>query len=819
MFVHRRRLPAALGLLLSVTATAPSRVTAPQRITIDGRSGGRTFDGVGALSAGASSRLLVDYPEPERGRILDYLFKPGYGAALQILKVEIGGDTDSTDGSEPSHMRTPSEVDCDRGYEWWLMEQAKARDPGIKLSALQWGAPGWTGSGETRPTVWTSRNIDYLTSWLGCARRHHLTIDYLGGWNEDYSDPAWYARLSRTLRERGYGDVKIVADDSFRWKVLRPLAKVPGFRSAVDVVGQHYVCGYLSDYLRCPSPKAARALGVPLSASEQGSLPYDSGARPLARALNRPYIDGAITSTINWSLIASWYDTMPFQGSGLIGANEPWSGAYTAGASVWATAHTTQFTRPGWRYVDSAKGYLRGGGSYVALRDPRSADYSLIVETVDATAPQRIRFSATGGLSPATAAVWSTDLSSPDARRWFTREPDVRSGATLTLRPGRVYTLSTTRGQGKGQAVSPHAAPLPLPYADTFDGYRPGATPRYLSDLDGAFETAPCAGRSGQCLRQVIGAQPVWWNGWLKHPVTLVGDPRSWRDYRADVDVRPQRGWAELLGRVDGQFADAVSGIHLRLSDDGRWRLYDENLRGQDSDLCEPSDPSCGGVSNLRTRQVLRRDLGSGRARIGAGTWHRLGLAFAGGRVTAYLDGRPIVHADARRHASGIAGLAVSPWDDARFDDLSVTPEAPPGGLRYLPAQELSATGTGFHPGYEPRKAVDGSVQSMWHSEWTPMSALPQSITVDTGAVRRLAEITVQPREDGATNGVITRYRLETSMDGRTFTPAAQGTWPPGDERRTIPLPGVDARYVRLTALEGGGGLASVAEIQVAVPG
>jgi hypothetical protein len=27
---------------------------------------GRTFDGVGALSAGASSRLLIDYPEPQR---------------------------------------------------------------------------------------------------------------------------------------------------------------------------------------------------------------------------------------------------------------------------------------------------------------------------------------------------------------------------------------------------------------------------------------------------------------------------------------------------------------------------------------------------------------------------------------------------------------------------------------------------------------------------------------------------------------------------------------------------------------------------------
>jgi hypothetical protein len=54
---------------------------------------GRTFDGVGAISGGGgNSRLLIDYPAKQRNQILDYLFKPGYGASLQILKLEIGGD-------------------------------------------------------------------------------------------------------------------------------------------------------------------------------------------------------------------------------------------------------------------------------------------------------------------------------------------------------------------------------------------------------------------------------------------------------------------------------------------------------------------------------------------------------------------------------------------------------------------------------------------------------------------------------------------------------------------------------------------------------
>ncbi|HCT29193.1 MAG TPA: hypothetical protein DIW31_00300, partial [Bacteroidales bacterium] len=61
-------------------------------IKVDIETKGRTYEGIGALSAGASTRLLIDYPEPYRGQILDFLFKPKFGASLQHLKVEIGGD-------------------------------------------------------------------------------------------------------------------------------------------------------------------------------------------------------------------------------------------------------------------------------------------------------------------------------------------------------------------------------------------------------------------------------------------------------------------------------------------------------------------------------------------------------------------------------------------------------------------------------------------------------------------------------------------------------------------------------------------------------
>src|SRR6201995_5062712 len=153
---HRRvaRLTVLCLTAAAVTILPSAAASAATTITINGTASGRTFDGIGAISGGGgNSRLLIDYPEPYRSEVLDYLFKPGYGASLQILKVEIGGDTNSTDGAESSHEHTSGAVSCGNGYEFWLMEQAKARNPNIKLYGLAWGAPGFLGSFFSTPTV------------------------------------------------------------------------------------------------------------------------------------------------------------------------------------------------------------------------------------------------------------------------------------------------------------------------------------------------------------------------------------------------------------------------------------------------------------------------------------------------------------------------------------------------------------------------------------------------------------------------------------------------------------------------------------------
>jgi hypothetical protein len=93
--------------LSSVTAEA----SAQSAFLIDSGNLSARFDGVGAVSGGGGgSRLLLDYNATQRSEILDYLFTPGFGASLQVLKVEIGCDGDTTQGSEQSHMRTANDL-------------------------------------------------------------------------------------------------------------------------------------------------------------------------------------------------------------------------------------------------------------------------------------------------------------------------------------------------------------------------------------------------------------------------------------------------------------------------------------------------------------------------------------------------------------------------------------------------------------------------------------------------------------------------------------------------------------------------------------
>ena len=685
---------ALLGSAFCLAAVPLTQAAAATAITVNGSSAGRTFGGVGAISGGGgNSRLLTDYPAAQQQQILNYLFKPGYGADLQILKVEIGGDTNSTDGSESSIEHASGSINCSAGYNWWLMEQAKALNPSIKLYGLAWGAPGWIGGGN----FWSTDMINYLVSWLNCAKSHGLTINYLGGWNERGYNISWYEQLRSTLNADGYSGVQIVGADS-DWSIASDIASNSTFANAVNIIGVHYPCagGDGGSANTCAANSTAIGTGKPLWASENGSQDLNSGAPALIRSITRGYIDADLTAYINWPLAAAIYPDLPYNTDGLILGNQPWSGAYGVGESLWATAQVTQFTAPGWQFLNSGSGYLGGSesnGSYVSLKSTNGTDYSTIIETTTATAAQTVNVTVSGGLSTGAVHVWATDVNTPGSGPQFAQQSSITpvNGAySLTVQPGYIYTLTTTSGQGKGTAASPGQATLPLPYSDNFDSDTAGQQPRYLSQMQGAFEVGPCAGgRSGQCVQQQAAVRPIEWDG-NSNPYTIGGN-LSWANYTVSADaLMAQAGAVQLIGRAGPQHAFGPAGIdeyYLQLSNTGAWSIIRNNTSHS--------------LTTLASGTVTAP---------GTGTWQHLALTFNGSSISAAINGTTVATVTDATYASGMVGFGTSGYQADQFDNLSVTLAGSATPTGHIIAGDDTAECADVNNG----SATDGTKVQMW---------------------------------------------------------------------------------------------------------
>lgn len=641
-------------VLLLLAIFSPALLGA-ETVTLDATSGGRVFEGFGALSAGASSKLLIDYPEPQRREVLDLLFKPKHGASLQHLKVEIGGDVNSTCGVEPAFAHTREEFlqarpdHFKRGYEGWLMVESRKRNPQILLDALQWGAPSWVGQGN----FYSQDNADFIAAFhVRSQKELGVETRYQGIWNETKYDAAWIKTLRRTLDSAGAAHVLIGAADQSdpenKWAIIGETEKDADLDRAIYAYGDHY--------LSHSSSEAAQKTGKPLWACEDGPWLGDwYGTTKIAKLLNRCYVDGRMTRVITWSLVTSYYDILPLPRSGLMTANEPWSGHYKVDPAIWAFAHTTQFAEPGWQYIDSGCGWLRDkGGSYVTLRSPDGGDYTIVVETMDSSYAYpglgragEVIFQLGAGFSNKPVHVWRSTY-----RKQFEKI------ATLEPRDGQIkyrfdnealYTLSTTTGQRKGDEglAPPSTTIFPLPYVDRFEARSEHALPRYFLDQAGVFETVERPGGRGGCLRQVVPRLGIEWRHHKNFdPFTVMGDER-WRDYAVEVEtLLDGEGYASVIGRTERiQQADVPPlGYWFKVTHEGRWTL----LRHKD-------------------------EIAYGMSRFKADRWRRLGLKFEGDQITALLDRKVVARVKDSTYKQGLAGFGCG-WQLSCFDNFTVRP-------------------------------------------------------------------------------------------------------------------------------------------------
>ena len=223
-----------------------------------------------------------------------------------------------------------------------------------------------------------------------------------------------------------------------------------------------------------------------------------------------------------------------------------------------------------------------------------------------------------------------------------------------------------------------------MPYFDNFDEHADpakwGCLPHYFADIIGAFEIVPSPDGNGHSLRQVVGSPAnSWAPDWNYY--TIIGDS-AWRDYEVSADVWLNPGdKAALMGRLfDVGFGWGVipKGYYLEMDDQGNCAIVEtcgkvdkDKLEGdaeQQALIKSGRDKGRGGEQELDCCHV------SG---ITPCKWHKLAIRFEGKKITAFVDGMPVLTAEDTYAEHGMAGLmAVKDADKVStpyFDNVSIS--------------------------------------------------------------------------------------------------------------------------------------------------
>jgi galactosylceramidase len=671
---------------------------ADQIVELKGDAGGKKFDGIGAVSGGgATSVLLKDYPEPQRSQVLDLLFKPKFGASMSALLVEVPGDGNSTQGAEPSHMHAKDDLNFNRGYEWWLMGEAKKRNPDLTLDACAWSCPAWVGNGN----FWSQDMCDYYVKWIqGLKSVYGLNLDAIGCRNEKGVNESWVKKFRATLDTNGLENVKIHGFDNwdktkFNW--VRHMTNDVALRNAVAILSNHTMADI-------PTPPDVQQFAdewhKPIWNTEEHV--YKKGFDceiSMVQAFNENFLNSGVTKIVCWYLVGSVYPLEPYpEDPAVMIANSPWSGNYHTREVLWGYAHYGQFSKVGWQYLNGACGKLNDGGTFVTLKSP-GKDYSVIIETKNAKSVQNVTFNISGGLSTGKLCVWRSD-----ATEQFVRQADIKlenNSFTIALEPQSIYSISTTTGQQKGSfAEIPSEQKFPFPYYETFDEYSSpkqfGYLPHYTADIAGIFEIAERPDGTGKCLRQVIAKKPQSWAPeWM--PYTILGD-EHWQDYEISADIfLDDGGWAGVMGRVnnvgDG-YGCAPKGYYLRLAADGAYALVAINGKAGEVDLGDKEHQAAllaaGNSGERGEKQMVSGTVNN----FSTSQWHNVKLQFSGDVITGFIDGAPVLSTTNDIFSHGMAGLVTGDAktrNTACFDNLLINAVGAPNPKPTVFAKNQSA--------------------------------------------------------------------------------------------------------------------------------
>ncbi|KAK7109521.1 hypothetical protein V1264_013550 [Littorina saxatilis] len=289
----------------------------------------------------------------------------------------------------------------------------------------------------------------------------------------------------------------------------------------------------------------------------------------LFQILNQNYVNGYMTSTIAWNLVDSWYKDLPLAGEreSLMTANQPWSGHYELDTPIWVSAHTCQFTAPGWHYMRHGYGvgHLEKGGSIVSLVSPDVSQLTVVIETMSQehsecirpalpyynVSAQNVTLQLMGSfVDVQEMEVWYTKLGfNGQGSLTFYKLPSIqvsKGQVQVSLGVDEIYTLTTvTTGKKGDYGTIPDSKPFPIDLFSFFESLNESSEAPYFSAQQGVFEIVS-VNTWDKHLRQSVLEPPIPWcpqRPLLNATMALVGD-FTWSEVevRAEVIMVPVDG-------------------------------------------------------------------------------------------------------------------------------------------------------------------------------------------------------------------------------------------------------------------------------------
>ncbi len=113
-----------------------------------------------------------------------------------------------------------------------------------------------------------------------------------------------------------------------------------------------------------------------------------------------------------------------------------------------------------------------------------------------------------------------------------------------------------------------------------------------------------------------------------------------------------------------------------------------------------------------------------------------------------------------------------------------------------IPQSEMTASATSEEGRDPASSAIDGNINTMWHTKWNGSDALPQSLSVNLGKARKVSSIAITPRTSGS-NGFITKYEIHAINNGVEAL-VAEGTWEENNFVKTVTFDSpIDAEEIK----------------------